>query len=519
MTAENGVGRVRAGRRLSPENLLRAVLIAAAALYIAAYVFIAVSRMSYPFDLESMEGTHLDQVTRLLRGQPMYAPPTLAYAPLMFPPLYFYVAALAARLIGSGLLAMRLVSFLSSLGCFLLIYRFVWRETSSRFCAFLAAGLFFASFRVLDYWFDIARVDMLFLVLMLAAVYLARYQAGLLGIFASSLLFALAILAKQSALLVVLPLGIYFALLGWKEFAVFAAPAGSLVAAFTAFMNYRTAGLYNFYLFDVPRAFFTVKSMLFLFWTRHVFTEFGIAFALALFYILTRSSIDERRAGLFYFLVTGGALTSSWIHSFGWGSGPNGRLPSYALLCVMFGLGLAAAMVRLQNLAPADRRPYQNCLYGLLAMQFLILFYNPIAVIPHQSDTVAGKNLVARLAAAGGPVYVPIHSHLPVLAGQPATLHSMNMRAIAMTHRPELTAPLLQEVKQAIRQRRFRMIVLDADWTQEQFEPIFTEELLANYDKGETIPYPDSGTLRCYGGLPSRPEFIYLPKPGHEMLR
>jgi hypothetical protein len=500
-----------------PTNLLRGILIVAASLYIAAYVTTALARIAYPFDLECMEGTHLDQVSRLLDHKPMYVPPTLAYAPVMFPPLYFYVSAVAARLVGPGLFPMRLVSFLSSLGCFFLIYRLVRRETSSSFCALLSSGLFLASFRVTDYWLDLARVDSLFLVLMLAAVYVARFQTRLLGIFVSSLLFALAILTKQPALLVALPLGVYFALIGWKEFAVFAAPGGSVVAAFTAYMNHRTGGLYNFYLFDVPGTFFTVKSMLFLFWTRHVFTEFGIACALALFYISSRSSRDERRAGLFYFLVCGGALTSSWIHSFGWGSGPNGRLPSYAVLCVLFGLGADALMRRCAILAPGDRRLYENTLYGVLTIQFLILFYNPIAVIPHASDREAGWNLVARLAAAGGPVYVPIHSHLPVLAGQLGTLHAMNMRAIAMTHRPELTAPLLQEVKQAIREKRFRMIVLDSDWTQERSEPIFSDELLANYDKRETIAYRDSGTLRCYGGLQSRPEFIYLPKANHEM--
>ena len=155
----------------------RAVRLAAALaglVAIGAYLFVALSRLTYPFALEWLEGNSLVEVHRILAGQPLYPAPTAGYVPDGYPPLYFAVSAAAARVLGVSYLPLRLVSLLSSLACFALLARLVQRETGSIAAGTGAAGLFAATYFATDTWFDVGRVDSLFLALSIGGLYAAR---------------------------------------------------------------------------------------------------------------------------------------------------------------------------------------------------------------------------------------------------------------------------------------------------------------------------------------------------------
>jgi 4-amino-4-deoxy-L-arabinose transferase-like glycosyltransferase len=126
--------------------------------------------MNYPFDLEWLEGATADHVQRILTGQKIYVPPSLAFTPFLYPPLYYYVSAAVSFVTGMSLLPLRLVSMASSLGCFWLVYRLVARETGRRYAGIVARGMFAATYRIGGAWLDLAR-DSLFLLLFLGAVY------------------------------------------------------------------------------------------------------------------------------------------------------------------------------------------------------------------------------------------------------------------------------------------------------------------------------------------------------------
>ena len=51
---------------------LRILLLAFAGLFIVTYLAVAWARLSYPFELEWLEGGSLTQVDRILSGQPVY---------------------------------------------------------------------------------------------------------------------------------------------------------------------------------------------------------------------------------------------------------------------------------------------------------------------------------------------------------------------------------------------------------------------------------------------------------------
>jgi hypothetical protein len=99
--------------------------------HILTYVQVAVTRIPFPFTLEWMEGGSLVQVSRILSGELLYVRPSMDFIPQVYPPLFFYVAALASEFLGTSFAALRLVSFLSSLAILILIGLIVQRASRS----------------------------------------------------------------------------------------------------------------------------------------------------------------------------------------------------------------------------------------------------------------------------------------------------------------------------------------------------------------------------------------------------
>ena len=118
---------------------------------------------------------------RILAGQQLYPAPSVGYVPDGYPPLYFAVSAAAPGVLGPSYLPLRLVSLVSSLACFALLGRLVQRETGSTTAGIAAAGMLAATYFVTGTWFDVGRVDSLFLALSVGALYAARWMRGTRG--------------------------------------------------------------------------------------------------------------------------------------------------------------------------------------------------------------------------------------------------------------------------------------------------------------------------------------------------
>jgi len=104
----------RSWRRRAPGAARWAAALAGLAA-ITAYLVVAANRAGYPFALEWLEGNSLVEVHRVLAGQPLYPAPAAGYVPDGYPPLYFAVSAVAARVAGVSYLTLRLVSLASSI--------------------------------------------------------------------------------------------------------------------------------------------------------------------------------------------------------------------------------------------------------------------------------------------------------------------------------------------------------------------------------------------------------------------
>jgi len=279
---------------------LRTAVAIAAGAYVLAFAGIALWRMRYPFELNWLGGAGLDHVRRILNGQPIYAAPSLDFIAFPYTPLYFYTSALVARGIGVDFFAMRLVSFMAAMAMLALIFAIVRRETQRPYAAWLACGLMAATYRSSGAWFDVSRPDSLFLALLLVGVYAIQRgtrRAWLVG----GVCLALSCLAKQTALMVTLPLMAWSIFEDKKRSLYFIVPIVAILGATTLYFQHATDGWYWYYIVELQSTRGAiVRARLLSFWTSDVVKVLAVGVALSVWYLLTnarvRSSPRTQRA-------------------------------------------------------------------------------------------------------------------------------------------------------------------------------------------------------------------------------
>jgi 4-amino-4-deoxy-L-arabinose transferase-like glycosyltransferase len=254
------------------------MVLAVAAYYLFAYLWVAFERLTYPFELEWLEGVVLEQVQRILAGKPIYVAPSLTFVPLNYTPLYFVFAAGSAAVLGADFLALRLVSFLASLVCLGSLVTLVRHETRDGKAAFVAIGLFAATYRLSGAWLDIARADSLYLAFLLAGVCVLRLDASpVRSPLVAGTLFALAFLTKQSAAVVVAPLVLWLLAVDRRRGLVLAATVGLLAGGTALLLDRASGGWFHYYAFDVARRHPIDPGLLWTFAVRDLGLPLGIA--------------------------------------------------------------------------------------------------------------------------------------------------------------------------------------------------------------------------------------------------
>ena len=72
-------------------RLFTTVSVILTGLALGGYLYVALSRLSFPFALEWIEPASYSSVERVC--QPLYAPPSYEFTALIYTPLYFYLSA------------------------------------------------------------------------------------------------------------------------------------------------------------------------------------------------------------------------------------------------------------------------------------------------------------------------------------------------------------------------------------------------------------------------------------------
>jgi 4-amino-4-deoxy-L-arabinose transferase-like glycosyltransferase len=470
----------------------RAVRLAAALaglVAIGAYLFVALSRLGYPFAVDSLEGNSLVEVHRILAGQSLYPAPSAGYVPDGYTPLYFYVAAAAARVLGVSYLPLRLVSLLSSLACFALLARLVQRETGSIAAGTGAAGVFAATYFATDTWFDTARVDSLILALSLAGLYAARRMGGRGGAITAGVLLAAAALTKQTGLAEgVVVIAVMLAGPRRRLACVAALTEFTVLVLSTLVLRLSSGGWYTYYVFKQMSEHSLVVGNFSWFCTA-LLTVMGLAAGAAL--IGARRVPRELLAGCAVLVVEGCvALLKT-------GGAVNDVLPAFLAVALLAGLALGSSSTRWAATAS-----------GVLVLaQSVILLagFHPSAAIPTSADRAVGERLVAGMRAFGGDVAVPADPALSLLAGMAPAAHPAAVADVLRATDRTAIISFRRSAEEAITTRKFSAFISDGPGQPLDDPPALTRDYQECVQPVPTLLVPVAGGS-------ARPAVVWIPR-------
>lgn len=439
------------------DRTLRVLALIVSAGYVALYAVLAWLRVAYPYELEWLEGACVDHVRTILSGRPLYDRPSLQFIPLTYTPGYFYLAAGLTKIVGVGLVPLRLISIAASGGLLLTIYALASHEAGSRRAGVLAAGLFAATYGWTDGWFDLARTDSLFLFLACLGIFVLRTRASTPAAAGAATLLALAFLVKQTGLVVAIPLAAVCAWRGWQPCAAYVLTLAAIVGGSTLVLDRAFDGWYRYYVFAVPKQHPLALDMLWGFWRFDLLRPLPIATAgaaAAFAWTIYRRNWDRAifyaaaGAGLF-----GGALASR-LHSLSY---VNVVLPAYAAVCVLFAVAVRESW-RLPRTSPSARLlPLAASLLAVL--QLARLAYAPARFVPTAEDVAGGDALIQRLSDMPGEVWTPYHGWLPTRAGKDSAAHAVVIADVIRGGTSDADRALAAEIDEALRTHRYSSIV------------------------------------------------------------
>ena len=479
------------------QRVPRAVVLAAALaglVAVCAYLVIAFSRLTYPFTVEWLESNSLVEVHRILAGQSLYPAPTVRYVADGYPPLYFAVSAAAASVLGVSYLPLRLVSLMSSLVCLALLGRLVQRETGSGAAGAGAAGLFAATYFATNTWFDVGRVDSLFLALSIGGLYAARWMRGTRGAIAAGVLLAAAALTKQTGLAE--GVAVIAALLTGprRRLACVAALAEATVLGISTLVLGLTSGAwYLFYVFRLMSEHPLAYGNFGWFWTA-LLSALGMAACAAL--IGARRVPRVLLAGCAALAVEGYAAL---VHS---GGELNDVLPAYLAVALLAGLAVGGTWSGWASAASGVLVLAQTAL--------LLSGFHPSQAIPTSADRAVGERLAAGLRTFGGAVAIPTDPGLSLLAGMAPAAHQDAAYDVLRGSDQAAIASFRASVADAVAARRFSAIINGGPGT-----PLGYPASLGRYYR--QCPQPllagvQAAVFRPVAGISTRPTSLWLPR-------
>jgi Dolichyl-phosphate-mannose-protein mannosyltransferase len=507
-----------AGRPAGPDGSLntlvqrglRLATPAAALAFMAVFIPVALARAFYPYDLDFIEDGLLLASLRFSRGQPVYMPPSVEFTAPVYPPLFEWIGGLLFRLTGPGYAPLRLLSLAATLAAAGLVYWIARREAGPRWLALACAGLLIGGYQITGFWYDLARVDALFVALALGGCALGVYAKGRAPhLAASAAVLALAFFTKQTAALFVFGLAVYlFATEGrraWWFVLVFA----GLVGVALPLLDAPTGGWLVYYNFKLGSAEAIEAARVLRFLGPELLGKMGALSLMA----VAAAWLGLRRAlasgwlkwrGLAFVReqpwlnLTAMAAIASAVGRGRIGGNLNNLMPVYTFLC------LAPAVLR-RNWPEAGRgAAWGTAVLGLAILaQFARDAYNPFRIVPSAAMRQSGDRLVQRIAAYDGDVLVMMHPYYAMLAGKlPSAQVSTFWYAYAHGG-----LPLPADFAERLNDQYYAALI--SDESDFETDPAVRALIDANYYQAETLD--ESLSPPTNTGVVVRPQVVYLP--------
>jgi 4-amino-4-deoxy-L-arabinose transferase-like glycosyltransferase len=469
-------------------------VLAGALVFLARFLRIAWLRIAFPYDLEWLEGVSVDHLDRLTAGLPLYTEPSLDWVPFSYPPVYYLAALPFVALTGVGYLPLRIVSVLASLATMSVLALLAYRETRSRTAAVAAAGLFAATYRLGGAWFDVARVDALFLFFSLAALALIALGTSLRSAAVAGLALALAALTKQTAMGLA-PALFLAALPNPRRALVLTAACAAVWFPAVAILHHTSGGWFTYYAFHLPSKHYEYHCAPH-FWNADVLNPLPIASALAL--LTAVGTLVTRRVNAFVRLVVPclALIASAWISRRHCGGYDNVLMPLHAALALLSALAVGYSL--------SSTRPWiPGVLLLAVPAQLVLLNYSDDAQIPTARDRAAYDDLVVRVRSTPGDVWVFQHPRVAHDAGKNTFAHWMAICDVLRDPDVKARARMGRAINDALDTKRFAAIITDDHY----FPALIGRRYIDDHPFFES---PD--VLWPRTGMPTRPSVYWSPR-------
>lgn len=477
------------------QRISNLLLFAISAIPVLFFVFVISQRILLPVTFEWGEGAGLNQIQRILGGKALFVEPTIDFSALVYTPVYYYLSAALSFFIKPVLLAARLFSLLCALATAAILYRLVKTRTDNPLAGWFSLALFFSCYYLSDGYFDLARVDALYVFLAVAAFYIFLNSTTQLDYFLAGIVVVIGFFTKQSAVLVFLPLAIYLLRFHWKRTWILlpVIVLGILIPVWV--LNQFSNGWFGYYIFELPREHGFSPLAAVNFWLGDLLRYLGIALGFSAVYMIFSPACQKEVAAvdsqqkygklgkpdkqqvsdaLITILFASGAVITSWLTRSANGGGANNVMLAYTAVALLFGLGIGRAQ-SFVNKKDENVLRFQLLITLMIAIQFLGLIYNPFDLIPTHDEISANAALMEEIRDADGPVLIPYRSNLAIDVGKASQIHAVNLFELTGyflgEFRPE-GREILSQVQQNICDQTYSMIILDQPmpWFQEQIE-------------------------------------------------
>jgi hypothetical protein len=438
-------------------------------------------------------------------------------------------------------------------------------RASSLTGALLALGLFAASYPFVEGWYDIVRADTFFLFLITAGISVAHRTARI-GIrfeghgrtAAAAAVLALAFFTKQTGILFVAAAGLIVLVFNWRRAPTFALVAGAIGLGGTALMQRATGGWFWTYVYEVHQAHdWNIDR----FWMAlgHIawrYPAMTILIGITVVVIAVTAVLRRRlpAAAQTFLVWTFVFLVSTFAGMLGFATEFahfNAYMPALLHGAIAAGAALPALAACTQILidpepvdparplptpqggdasavdvtapitvsaadrvlAPARRRGERAFLAGqgiaaaaalAIGVTLIGAWWKPGKFIPSDRDARAGDELVERIKAVEGEVWVPSHPWYAHLAGKRMYVHRMGVKDVT-ARKPR---PILG-LEEALRTHRFDAIFLDNVDVHSRYEPL--RPTLERYYSEEDV-LPKDQRPRLFTGAPKHPHSVWVPK-------
>jgi hypothetical protein len=487
---------------LSTRRLIAVLAVALATVPVVVYLWLAGHRIGYPYELDWLEGGTVELVNRVLGGHGLYSPPTLSYVGFTYTPLYSFLSAALAEVLGVGFLPLRIVSFVSSLAVMGLLAAYVRDMSGDWVAGAVAAGIFAACYRLSGNFFDVGRLDSLFLALALAALWLGRRAGSVRAGIGVGVIAFLAFFTKQVGLIVIGPALVVA--LGSRPRVALAALGTLIVLAgsSTLILDAATDNWYRYYVLSELTGQPVVTAQYRKFWHIELYANLRQLTWLAVLGLVAavpfrrpRPSRAELGMAVYDLAAALGLLIAAWIsiiHSGGWF---NVLMPAYA----------AAAGIGGWAFAVLRRRGWLLGLVavGLLAWNFTWLLRDAGVALPTHADRVGGGELIAALKRLPGPVLVLRHPWYGTQAGKGSFAQSDGITEVLRSKGARGAVDLRRDLRDALNRYHVRAVVLDGPapaW--------LAPQLTAEFRR---VPGTLTATpVRPPRDIRSSPEYLYL---------